>query len=181
ARGRGPQRPSRRTGVTLPPRREQAMVVVSRIVLALLAVLGAISAGLSFSLQDRFDSTSYAYTAFGIIVFLAFAVGWMVGGLAGKGLARGFKRVERAAQARSAGELIVGAIGLLVGLFVSALLYIPVHNLPYIGTWVMLPLFLALSYLFAFTAAKKHRGMLRLVGVHALPEGELELEHTVSS
>ncbi len=157
------------------------MVVVSRIVLALLAVLGAISAGLSFSLQHRFDSTSYAYTAFGIIVFLAFAVGWMVGGLAGKGLARGFKRVERAAQVRSAGELTVGAIGLLVGLLVSALLYIPVHNLPYIGTWVMLPLFLALSYLFAFTAARKHRGMLRLVGIHALPEGELELEQQASS
>src|SRR6476469_7221946 len=105
------------------------MILVSRIVLALLATLGAVYAGRTFDLVNHFDSSSYAYTVFGIIVFLAFAVGWMVGGIAGKGLARGFKRVERAAQARSAGELTVGAIGLLVGLLVSALLYLPVHAL----------------------------------------------------
>ena len=153
------------------------MILVSRIVLALLAALGAVYAGRTFDLVNHFDSSSYAYTVFGIIVFLAFAVGWMVGGLAGKGLARGFKRVERAAQARSAGELTVGAIGLLVGLLVSALLYLPVHALPYIGNWVLLPMVLVLSYLFAFTAAKKHRGILRLVGVHSLGEGDPDLEN----
>jgi uncharacterized protein YacL len=153
------------------------MILVSRIVLALLAALGAVYAGRTFDLVNHFDSSSYAYTVFGIIVFLAFAVGWMVGGLVGKGLARGFKRVERAAQARSAGELTVGAIGLLVGLLVSALLYLPVHALPYIGNWVLLPMVLVLSYLFAFTAAKKHRGILRLVGVHSLGDGDPDLEN----
>jgi uncharacterized protein YacL len=153
------------------------MILVSRIVLALLAALGAVYAGRTLDLVNHFDSSSYAYTAFGIIVFLAFAVGWMVGGLVGKGLARGFKRVERAAQARSAGELTVGAIGLLVGLLVSALLYLPVHALPYIGNWVLLPMVLVLSYLFAFTAAKKHRGILRLVGVHSLGDGDPDLEN----
>jgi uncharacterized protein YacL len=153
------------------------MILVSRIVLALLAALGAVYAGRTFDLVNHFDSSSYAYTVFGIIVFLAFAVGWMVGGLAGKGLARGFKRVERAAQARSAGELTVGAIGLLVGLLESALLYLPVHALPYIGNWVLLPMVLVLSYLFAFTAAKKHRGILRLVGVHSLGDGDPDLEN----
>jgi uncharacterized protein YacL len=153
------------------------MILVSRIVLALLAALGAVYAGRTFDLVNHFDSSSYAYTVFGIIVFLAFAVGWMVGGLAGKGLARGFKRVERAAQARSAGELTVGAIGLLIGLLVSVLLYLPVHALPYIGNWVLLPMVLVLSYLFAFTAAKKHRGILRLVGVHSLGDGDPDLEN----
>src|SRR5690242_21779545 len=153
------------------------MILVSRIVLSLLGALGAVYAGRSFDLVNRFDSSSYAYATFGIIVFLAFAVGWMVGGLAGKGLARGFKRVERAAQARSAGELTIGAIGLLVGLLVSALLYLPVHALPYIGNWVLLPMVLVLSYLFAFTAAKKHRGILRLVGVHSLGDGDPDLKN----
>jgi uncharacterized protein YacL len=148
------------------------MVLVSRIVVALLGVLGAIYAGRTFDLVDRFDSSSYAYTVFGVIVFLAFAVGWMVGWIVGKGLARAFKRVERAAQSRSAGELTVGAVGLLVGLLVSALLYLPVHALPYIGNWVLLPMVLVLSYLFAFTAAKKHRGILRLVGVHSLGDAD---------
>src|SRR4029079_11382326 len=107
-------------------------------------------------------------------VFFAFVVGWMVGGLAGKGLARGFKRIERGTQSRSAGELTVGGIGLLVGLLVSALLYLPVHALPYIGNWVLLPMVLVVGYLFAFTAAKKHRGILRLLGVHTLGDPETE-------
>jgi uncharacterized protein YacL len=143
------------------------MVVSTRIVLSLLGVLGAIQAGLSYDFLNRY-SASYAYPAFGVIVFLAFAVGWMIGGLVGQGLVRGFKRVERAAQTRSAGELTVAAIGLLVGLLVSALLWFPVHTLPYIGNWVILPLFLVVGYLFAYVAAKKHRGILRLVGVHQL-------------
>ena len=71
-------------------------------------------------------------------------------------------------QTRSAGELTVAAVGLLVGLLVSALLWFPVHTLPYIGNWVILPLFLVVGYLFAYVAAKKHRGILRLVGVHQL-------------
>jgi uncharacterized protein YacL len=145
------------------------MVVSTRIVLSLLGVLGAIQAGVYYNLTDRY-SASYAYPAFACIVFLAFAVGWMVGGLVGKGLVRGFKRVERAASTRSAGELTVAAIGLLVGLLVSALLWFPVHTLPYIGNWIILPLFLVVGYLFAYVAAKKHRGILRLVGVHQLSE-----------
>ena len=143
------------------------MVVSTRIVLSLLGVLGAIQAGVSYDFLDRY-SASYAYPAFGVIVFLTFAVGWMVGGLVGQGLVRGFKRVERVVQTRSAGELTVAAIGLLVGLLVSALLWFPVHTLPYIGNWIILPLFLVVGYLFAYVAAKKHRGILRLVGVHQL-------------
>jgi uncharacterized protein YacL len=145
------------------------MVVSTRIVLSLLGVLGAIQAGVSYDFLDRY-SASYAYPAFGVIVFLAFAVGWMVGGLVGKALVRGFKRVERAVQTRSAGELTVAAIGLLVGLLVSALLWFPVHTLPYIGNWIILPLFLVVGYLFAWVAAKKHRGILRLVGIHQLTD-----------
>ncbi len=149
------------------------MVVVSKVVLSLLAVLGAIQAGLYSQLSDRF-SASYAYAASGICLLLIFAVGWTVGGLAGKGLQRAFKRLERAVQSRSAGELTVAAIGLLVGLLVAALLWFPVHSLPYIGEWVLLPLFLILGYAFAAVGAKKHRGILRLVGVHSVGEPELD-------
>jgi uncharacterized protein YacL len=151
------------------------MVVSTRIVLSLLGILGAIQAGLSLNLEDRYQA-SYAYPAFAVVVLLVFAVGWMVGGLVGQGLVRGFKRVERAAQTRSAGELTVAAIGLLVGLLVSALLWFPVHTLPYIGRWVILPLFLVVGYLFAITAAKKHRGILRLVGVHTTADPGAEPE-----
>jgi uncharacterized protein YacL len=146
------------------------MVLASRIVVSLLGVLGAIQAGLHSDLRDRFGSPS-SYLALGILALLVFAVGWLAGGLVGKGLQRGFKRVERTLQPRSAAELSVGALGLIVGLLVAALLYFPVHSLPYIGNWVLLPLFLLVGYLFAVNAAKKHRGFLRLVGIQVL-DGE---------
>jgi uncharacterized protein YacL len=147
------------------------MIFATRIVLSLLAVLGAIQAGIYPWVNDQVHSSSYAYAGTGILVLLVFVVGWFVGGLVGKGLQRAFKRLERAVQTRSAGELTVGAIGLLVGLLVSALLYFPVHSLPYIGDWVLLPLFMILGYGFAVVAAKKHRGILRLVGVHVVEQG----------
>jgi uncharacterized protein YacL len=147
------------------------MVVATRIVLSLLAVLGVIQAGLYSWLHGQSHSSSYAYAGSAIIAFLVFAVGWMVGGLIGKALQRLSKRVERAVQTRSAGELTMAALGLLLGLLVSALLYFPVHTLPYIGTWLLLPLFMILGYTFAAVAAKKHRGILRLVGGHAVEPG----------
>jgi uncharacterized protein YacL len=147
------------------------MVVATRIVLSLLAVLGVIQAGLYSWLRDQSHSSSYAYAGAGVIALLVFAVGWMVGGLIGKALQRVSKRVERGVQARSAGELTMAAVGLLVGLLVSALLYFPVHTLPYIGTWLLLPLFMILGYAFSAVAAKKHRGILRLVGIHAVDPG----------
>ena len=48
------------------------------------------------------------------------------------------------------------------------------HALPYIGNWVLLPMVLVRGYLFAFTAARKHRGILRLVGVHSLSDADGE-------
>jgi uncharacterized protein YacL len=147
------------------------MVVATRIVLALLAVLGVIQAGLYSWLEGRLHSSSSAYVGTGIITVLIVVVCWTVGGLIGKGFQRVSKRVERAIQTRSAGELIVAAIGLLVGLLVSVLMYFPVRTLPYIGTWLLLPLFMILGYAFAAVAAKKHRGILRLVGVHSVEPG----------
>ena len=120
-------------------------------------------------LEDRY-SASYAYPAFAVVVLLVFAVGWMVGrpgrqgagtrvqeGRAGRpdpqrGRAdrRGDRPAGRAARiARSCGSRST-----------------PCRTS---ATGCILPLFLVVGYLFAFTAAKKHRGILRLVGVHQSP------------
>ena len=125
------------------------MVVSTRIVLSLLGVLGAIQAGLSSDFLDRY-SASYAYPAFGVIVFLAFAVGWMVGGLVGQGTGTGIQE-GRASRRRPAVRASSPwpRSACWSGLLVSALLWFPVHTLPYIGNWVILPLFLVVGYLFA--------------------------------
>ena len=145
------------------------MVVATRIVLSTLCVLGAIQAGLLLKLQHRYPA-SYVYAAGAVVLFLVFAVGWLAGGLAGQGLARGLRKIEKGVQNRSAGELTISAIGLVFGLVVAALLYFPVHALPIIGAWLLLPMFLILGYLFAVVGARKHRGILRMVGVHVMSD-----------
>jgi len=156
------------------------MVVSTRIVLSTLCVLGAIQAGLLLKIQHRYPA-SYVYAAGAVVLFLVFAVGWMAGGLVGKALIRGLRRIERGIQNRSAGELTISAIGLVVGLIVAALLYFPVHALPIIGTWLLLPMFLILGYVFAVVGARKHRGILRMVGVHTVGEQASDSDAALST
>jgi uncharacterized protein YacL len=97
-------------------------------------------------------------------------VGWIVGGP----LVRGIGRVERAAQARPAGELVVGGVGLVLGLGAAALATFAVRPLPYVGRYLLLPLALVLGYLFAVVGARSHGSILRLGGLGAddvRPEG----------
>ena len=59
--------------------------------------------------------------------------------------ARAIGRVERAAQARPAGELVVGGVGLVLGLGAAALATFAVRPLPYVGRYLLLPLALVLG------------------------------------
>ena len=59
---------------------------------------------------------------------------------------RAIGRVERAAQARPAGELVVGGVGLVLGLGAAALATFAVRPLPYVGRYLLLPLALVLGY-----------------------------------
>jgi uncharacterized protein YacL len=88
-------------------------------------------------------------------------VGWIVGGP----LVRAIGRVERAAQARPAGELVVGGVGLVLGLGAAALATFAVRPLPYVGRYLLLPLALVLGYLFAVVGARSHGSILRLGGL----------------
>ena len=144
------------------------MVVSSRIVLSLLGVLGAIQAGLSSRLRRPI---------FGLIRLPRL---WSH---RSPGLRRRLdgRRTGREGTVRGSQEARASSRNPAVrasspwprsaswwACWLSALLWFPVHSLPYIGDWVILPLFLVLGYLFALVGAKKHRGILRLVGVHQL-------------
>ena len=86
-------------------------------------------------------------------------------------MVRAIRRVEAAAQSRSAGELVVGGVGLLLGLGVGALATLAIGALPYVGDYLLLPLFLVLGYVFASVAARQHRPILRLVGLGGRVDG----------
>lgn len=141
------------------------MILASRIVSAL--ILGIVG----YQLGERSDLTSrlptYGEVAFnfGLLILLGVIGGWLIGGLLGKLLERAIEKVSSNAVERSGSELVIGMVGLIVGLAVSALLSIPVSQLDPIGTYLLLPMTLIIAYVCAELAAAKHHDILRMFGV----------------
>jgi uncharacterized protein YacL len=142
------------------------VIVVSRIVLALIGGLGAYQAAAALPLEDWF-STPWRYGAWAGIVVAGVLVGLLLGGLLGRVLRDRMRALDRAADRRSAAELIVGALGLVVGLVAAALAGVAVAQLPIVGPYLLLPVVLVVAYVFSRVAARKHVDILRLVGIRS--------------
>ncbi len=140
------------------------MILVSRIVLALLGALAAYQAGKSFSVTSRVGSP-YSNATWIAVVVAGALVGYLLGGVAGRWLRGHLRAIDRAADRRSAAELTVGALGLVLGLVAAALAGIAVAQLPIVGPYLLLPVVLLVAYVFTRIAARKHVDILRLVGV----------------
>jgi uncharacterized protein YacL len=151
--------------------------LIVRLVFALLGALAGsqVAASPGALPYDFLSSSPWARWALAIAVgaLAGLLVGWMVAGP----LVRAIGRVERAAQARPAGELVVGGVGLVLGLGAAALATFAVRPLPYVGRYLLLPLALVLGYLFAVVGARSQRSILRLGGLgtdEGRPEGRSE-------
>jgi uncharacterized protein YacL len=142
------------------------LIIVSRVVLALLGGLGAYQAGASLPLDDWFSSP-WRYAAWAAITVVGALAGLLLGGLFGRLLRNRVRAIDRAADRRSAGELMVGALGLVVGLVAAALAGVAVAQLPIIGPYLLLPVVLVVAYVFSRVAARKHLDILRLVGIRS--------------
>jgi len=147
------------------------LIVVSRIVLAVIGGLGAYQAAAALPLDDWF-STPWRYGAWAAIVVAGTLVGLLLGGLLGRLLRDRMRAIDRAADRRSAAELIVGALGLVVGLVAAALAGVAVAQLPIIGPYLLLPVVLVVAYVFSRVAARKHVDILRLVGIRSRGAGD---------
>ena len=142
------------------------MTIVIRVVFALLGALGAVQATAQTDFTDSYSSSSRYLVWVAVVLGGAFA-GWLVGVILGSAAARAIRRVETAATSRSASELLVGGVGLLLGLAIAALLSLAILRLPYVGGYLLLPVFLLLGYVFAMVGARKARSLLRLIGINA--------------
>jgi uncharacterized protein YacL len=138
--------------------------LIIRLVFALLGGLAAAQVAEQAGMTHRFGEAGTWARWVGVIVGGA-AAGWLVAFFLGGIAIVGIRRIEAAAQRRSAGELVVGGVGLLLGLGVGALATLAIGALPYVGNYLLLPLFLVLGYVFARVAARQHRQILRLVGL----------------
>jgi uncharacterized protein YacL len=142
------------------------VIVVSRITLALLLGLAAYQVGAAVPLREWFSSP-WSYVAWAGIVVVGALVGFVLGGIIGRWLRGRMRAIDRAADRRSAAELTVGALGLVVGLVAAALAGVAVAQLPIVGPYLLLPVVLVVAYVFSRVAARRHVDILRLVGVRS--------------
>jgi uncharacterized protein YacL len=129
-----------------------------------LGALAAIQIGVHAGLSTNFSASS-TWAKWIATVIGGGCAGWLIAFFAGAPVAAAIRRVESAAQSRSAGELVVGGVGLFLGLAVATLAAFAVSALPYVGRWLLVPLYLVLGYVFAVVAARQHRQILRVVGL----------------
>jgi len=157
------QRHARGVGVPGPA---PPVILVSRLTLALLLGLAAYQAGASAPLRDWFSSP-WSYVAWAGVALVGALAGVVVGGVIGRWLRGRLRAIDRAVDRRSAAELTVGALGLVVGLVAAALAGVAVARLPIVGPYLLLPVVLVVAYVFSRVAARRHVDILRLVGVRS--------------
>ena len=145
-----------------------------RFVFALLGVVAG------YQVADRLGKTTLlpdlgrwgevGYVA--LMLVAGFAMGYAVGAVLAWLVRLGLVRVDEA-MARSTGpEVVVAAAGALLGLGVAALVSLAVVRIPYVGVYLLVPLFLVSGYFTAYLAARKHVEILRLVGVRGAFEAD---------
>jgi uncharacterized protein YacL len=147
------------------------LILVSRIVLALLGGLGAYQGGSALPVEDWLDSP-WTYAARAAMTVAGALVGWLLGGVLGRVLRDRVRVIDRASDRRSAAELTVGALGLVVGLVAAALAGVAVARLPIVGPYLLLPVVLVVAYLFSRIAARRHVDILGLVGIRSRSSGD---------
>lgn len=164
--------PARRQPLPYPgpparPREPRGLVaLVAQGVLMLLGALGAYQAGRTINFGRELGDP-WQYPAYVGAIALGALVGWLLGALVARWLPSRMRAIDRAADGRSAGELIVGALGLVVGLVAAALAGVAVASLPVVGPYLLLPVVLLVAYVFTRIAARKHADILRLVGIRS--------------
>jgi uncharacterized protein YacL len=164
--------PAQRMGLPYPgpqPRERVAnpiVLLVTQGVLMLLGALGAYQIGRTINFGRELGDP-WQYVAYVGAIALGAIVGWVVGGIIGRWLPSRMRAIDRAADTRSAGELIVGALGLVLGLVAAVLAGFAVVRLPVVGPYLLLPVVLLVAYVFTRIAARKHADILRLVGIRS--------------
>jgi uncharacterized protein YacL len=138
------------------------------------AMLGAVAAYQFTTLNKHgsvvpFVPEKYNIVVIALLVLVGALVGFVLGGLLGRGAQRLLAHLDESLSKVPGSEIVVGTAGLVVGLGIAALFSLALNRLPYVGEYVLVPFFLIVGYISAYLAAKKHVEILRLVGINPPP------------
>jgi len=150
--------------------------VLAPTVRILLALFGAL-AGYQIAGRVRLSAFSPGLDQTGKILWYVaftlagFVLGWVCGVLLSRLLRRGLDHVDDVLSRASGAEVVVGIAGVVVGLFIAALISIALLRIPLVGPYLTVPIYLLSGYFTAYVAARKHLEILRLLGVRGAYEG----------
>jgi len=99
-------------------------------------------------------------------IILGSAVGYVAGGVVGRGTATAMHAVEREFRRTPAADIVAGALGLLVGLVMALLVTFPLFKLPDSVTWPAIAVvYLVLPYLGYRVARTKRDDLFSMLGL----------------
>jgi uncharacterized protein YacL len=99
-------------------------------------------------------------------IVLGSAIGYVAGGILGRGTASAMHAVEREFRRTPAADVVAGALGLLVGLIMSLLVTLPLFKLPAQAAWPAIAfVYLLIPYLGYRAARTKRDDLFSLLGL----------------
>jgi len=147
-------------------------IVAVRVVFA---VLGAVAAYQLTTLRHGqivpYIPADYNIVTVVVLVLVGGLIGYVAGGFLGRGALRLLHHFEQSLSKVPGSQIVVGTAGLIVGLGIAALFSLALRDLPFVGSYLLVPLFLIVGYITAYLAARKHAEILRLIGINPPPHG----------
>jgi uncharacterized protein YacL len=127
-------------------------------------IIVAALAATGYAVAKQGHSAGTTRIVLGIV--LGSAIGYVAGGVLGRGTASAMHAVEREFRRTPAADVVAGALGLLVGLIMSLLVTLPLFKLPVSAAWPTIAfVYLVIPYLGYRAARTKRDDLFSLLGL----------------
>jgi uncharacterized protein YacL len=163
------QHPSSEAGV---PLRGRDWGLLSPAIRSVLGLLGAV-AGYQVAERLRSTSTVPEFSDLEALLFLiavtaaGFVLGYLLGVVVYRLVRRGLDHVDERLVRATGPEVVVAIAGVVIGLGIAGLLSLALVDIPYVGPYLPIPVFMLSGYFVAYVAVRKHVEILRLLGVRS--------------
>lgn len=97
--------------------------------------------------SDYLKTQSLWFTGVILSIFIGCGIGYVLGGVIGRSLARILNRFEGYVQKIPGSDLIAGIAGLTIGLFIATLVSLPLRAIPVIGDYIAAVVLVVFGYL----------------------------------